>query len=190
MATSTTNYGFLKPDPSEVVNVQTQINDNLDDIDNELGRVSFHPVVRARQETVQSIPHETWTSFLCGVDDFDTHLMHDVVSNTSRFVCPATWGGYYLCSGNAWVAADVDGVRFTRWAKNGTVIDNTGLELSPTPSSALWGGPATTVLVNLSPGDYVELQVWQTSGGGALDTAVGTGNETGSFVSIKWDRPL
>lgn len=189
MSTSTTNYGLLKPDPSENVNVTSQLNDNYDKIDTELAKVSFHPVARMRQETLQSIPNTTWTSVTLDAEDFDTHSAHSTSSNTSRFTCPASWGGYFWCDGNIWLAANTTGVRLTRWAKNGALVDNSGLELSVTPAGALWGGPLTGILIPLSPGDYIEMQVWQNSGG-ALNTAVGAGDETGSLMSVKWDRPL
>lgn len=40
MSTLTANYGFLKPDPTEFVDVVAQLNDNMDDIDTTIKALS------------------------------------------------------------------------------------------------------------------------------------------------------
>ena len=48
MSTGTLNYSFLKPDPTEFVNVVAQLNDNWDDVDTELFRVDGVAAVAAK----------------------------------------------------------------------------------------------------------------------------------------------
>lgn len=47
MATATSNYGWLKPEPADLINVTTQISDTYEDIDTEVKRVENNPILVA-----------------------------------------------------------------------------------------------------------------------------------------------
>lgn len=191
MATNTPNYGLRKPDTSDNVIVLTDLADNYDDIDTNLKRIddvaTGSPIARLRQESTQIISDSTWTSISFDAEDFDSHGAHDTSTNNTRYICPVA--GYYLFNGGTWLAANAAGVRFNRWAKNGTAIDNGGNEFPVTPAGALWGAPAKGIIIPLNVSDYVQLQVWQNSGGN-LNTATAVGGETGSDMSVTYLRPL
>lgn len=130
-----------------------------------------HPVCRARATVTQTIANNSWTSVNLGAEDVDTHGMHSIASATSRFVVPAGYGGIYELSGGVSWASSATGQRWTRWARNGTEIDGSGNNINAN-SAGQTLADARTITVSLAPGDYVELQAFQTSGGN-LDTYVG-----------------
>ena len=192
MATNTPNYQLRKPAGSDLVNVVTDIGDNMDDIDTNLKRVDDYtllkPLARLRQEAAQSVNASTWTALSFGAEDIDTHNGHDNSTNPSRYTVQKE--GYYRLGGGSWWASNATGVRFTRWAKNGNVIENAGTDVAPLGGGSVTYVPAVDIIISAIVSDYFELMVWQNSGG-SLNTAVAGGtNEEGASANIEWLRPL
>lgn len=132
------------------------------------------PIFRLRQTVVQSLTSGVWTAVTFTTEDVDTDVDgvggHDNAVNTSRYT--ARYAGWYEVSFMANIAASAAGQRGGRVAVNGTAI--TGSESFIDATAA--GGielPASTALVFLNVGDYVEAQALQSSGG-AINTAVGS----------------
>jgi len=144
------------------------------------------PAAELRQTVAQSIPNVTWTSVLFDTEDLDSDPAgtgaHSTSSNTSRYV--AVYAGWYRVSGGVEFAVNATGQRGCAWAVNGTLVTASRTFISATAATGM-GVPARTKLVFLNVGDYVELQVYQTSGG-ALNTAVVA--EGASNMSVVWDR--
>lgn len=121
---------------------------------------------RAYRSSTQSIPNATWTAINLDSELFDTDTIHSVASNTSRLTCKTK--GVYTISGHVEFAEDDPAVGYRAVAikYNGTTyIAKHDKELcNVNPSFSI------TTLYNLAVNDYVELFVYQTSGG-ALNVA-------------------
>jgi hypothetical protein len=95
-------------------------------------------------------------------EDFDTDGFHDNSTNNSRLTIPTGMGGKYL------VVASID------WASNSTneryvaIIKNNTTEYATsriTANSTAETAQSVSAVLDLAAGDYVEVQVYQTSGG-------------------------
>lgn len=140
------------------------------------------PIAHLRQTTVQSIPSATFTTINFDSEDIDTDSGHSNVTNNSRYTAPID--GYYELSGCITFAAGT-GFRATRWARNATVIPGSQVD-GTAAAGAEWPVMARTVKVFLTAGDYVQIQVYQDSGGGALNT--GVGSDTQSTMTVTYLR--
>jgi len=119
---------------------------------------------RVYRSSVRSIPNSTWTAIPFDSELFDTDSIHSVSSNSTRLTCQTK--GVYTISGHVEFAEDDPpvGYRAVAIKHNGTTyIAKHDKELcNVNPSFSI------TTLYNLAVNDYVELFVYQTSGG-ALD---------------------
>jgi hypothetical protein len=117
---------------------------------------------RAYRSTSATIATSTWTSISFNAEAFDSDTFHDNATNPSRFTVPAGKAGKYLLHGVVSFAPDVTGIRHARWLLNGTTqmivfgINSQG--------TAYRSRVPVTTIVDLSVGDYVELQGFQNSG--------------------------
>lgn len=142
---------------------------NVDLVDNLTYLKSGRFRCGAVRSGVQSITSATWTSVaLNGTDIFDVGTMHDPVTNNTRLTVPSTGAGDYLLGGFADFAPSAGGtVRGVRFRKNGTTAQQYEGRAYPFASGVslvyIW------MIVTLANSDYVEMQVYQDSGG-ALDT--------------------
>jgi hypothetical protein len=123
--------------------------------------------VLCKKGATQTISNTTDTVLnFSGTDHYDTDGFHDPATNNSRITIPTGLGGYYLVYGlNTW-DTNATGRRFCELKKNGTKIftsNGFGPNSTAAPSNMI------SIVLNLSAGDYVEYQVWQSSGGN-LDT--------------------
>ena len=127
-----------------------------------------------RATSNQSITTSTHTAVSLNAEEFDDASLHDNSTNPSRFTIGAT--GRYRIEGEAYFGANAIGDRLVFIWKNGT---GTGTRLAQMGGRALSTANArlvvTTGVVALTAGDYVELGVWQDSGG-ALDVVFGADN--------------
>lgn len=149
-----------------------------------VAHADLHPSVRAIANAVTAVANATWTSVaLAGTDRFDTDAFHNPASNNSRLTIPSGEDGLYLIGGNAEVQSNDTGQRGIRILLNGaTRIGGETLVNATTNSNStrLHAGPT---LYRLVATDYVELQVWQNSGG-SLNTA-NVANATAEFWLVK-----
>lgn len=117
--------------------------------------------VRATKTAAQSIPNATWTGVTFPTEAFDSDAFHDLVTNNGRLTVPTGKGGYYQLSALIDFAGSVGGsTRGVRMKKNGTV-----LVLAFVPPGANDTTITIPYLLNLAATDYVELEVYQDSGG-------------------------
>lgn len=110
--------------------------------------------------TTQSIADSTWTALNGNTEDYDTDTMHSTVTNTSRATA-TTAGKYWVHATWEFASSAVSSFRSARFRVNGTTAYEvwTG---SGTGSALRNSGGRTLVLAAT---DYVELQVWQNTGG-------------------------
>jgi len=103
-------------------------------------------------------------------DQFDLDDMHDVTVNNSRLTINHA-GRYLVGAAIRWSVASSVGYRRTILLLNGT----TNLDFAVDPGAVVGNGPSQRcfTLFQFAQGDYIEVQVYQTSGGN-LDVIVGT----------------
>ena len=109
--------------------------------------------------TTQSIANNTHTAVTWDTEEFDTDAFHSTSSNTSRFTIPAGKGGKYLF--NCSVRWDNNGSsdRILEIYKNGTIFAALDVVTGNYP------GYMVSRTLSLVATDYVELYVYQNSGG-------------------------
>jgi hypothetical protein len=109
------------------------------------------------------IPNNTWTSISMNAEYFDTDGFHSTTTNTSRITIPTGLGGKYAITCNVLMDPNANGYRQLRVINQaGTPIFQTG-EISGIASRYLSQNGA--FIISLSAGDWLELQVFQTTGG-------------------------
>jgi hypothetical protein len=127
-----------------------------------------HQGCRLTHSADQSIANSTFVSLALDTETYDDGGYHDTVTNNTRITIPANRGGKYIVGGQARFASAGGNQRFIRVLKNGTsnVISNQNLIGSANVATINVCG-----IVALAVGDYVELQVFQDSGGAVNVTA-------------------
>jgi len=124
----------------------------------------------------QSIPNNAVTvAALDGADVVDIYGAHDSVVNNSRFVAP--FDGKFVFSGGSGSVGNATGVRSILWTKNGVanVVAGGQSQWSVGGAATPHSVPARTISVPMVAGDFVELALFQNSGG-ALNTNLGNGD--------------
>jgi len=119
--------------------------------------------VRATKNAAQSISDSIFTALTFQTEDFDTDTMHSIVTNTSRITL--TTAGKYLVTARLSFVGNATGRRIIRLDKNG-VVDTAQLEFATNGTNAV--GIFFAGLVTAAANDYIEVFVFQSSGG-ALD---------------------
>lgn len=153
------------------------------DLEELLDRVQFlsdPPRAQLRQTVAQSLTSGAFAAITFGAEDFDNYSGHSTSTNTSRYT--AQIAGIYQLAGKAAWAGNATGRRATKWQKNGVDITASQVAIIATSASDV-EHPATTMMVSLAVGDYVELHAFQDSGG-ALNTFVGT--EQQPVMTVRW----
>ena len=112
----------------------------------------------------QTINNSSWTMVTFDTEEYDTNGFHSTSTNTSRITIPSGKGGYYLLTSHIYVDnSGGAGRRGSQFFKNGNYTNISFVEVAPT--SGTYNGIVNTWIVNLAVGDYVEVGIWQTSGG-------------------------
>lgn len=153
-------------------------NVNIRDVDNWL----LAPAIcEVRQATLQTLTTSVWATTLFDAEDVDSTGMHSTVTNTGRLT--AVYPGWYWTGGQGAFAANSTGIRATRWSVNGTVLNSTNIHSG---AFATFSGETTArnKLVYLNVGDFLLLELFQSSGGN-LNTAVTAGEQSGA--SVHWE---
>lgn len=135
------------------------------------------PTALVRQSAVQSIPNSAWTALTFELTDWDSATGHSNVTNNTRYT--AQYAGKYWISGLVSFATNATGARGIQVYINGTV-SNPAATLLPGMAGNSSNIPLASTPVSLAVGDYVELRVFQGSGG-ALNTAAG------SFMGVTFE---
>lgn len=122
--------------------------------------------VRLGQTGAQSISTASATkaTFGVGTEVWDTDAFHDTGSNTSRMTVPTGKDGKYRVTATALFAINATGVRRVRLLKNNAGLSPEVLATIPAHAT-LDAGISLTVEVALVATDYIELEVYQNSGG-------------------------
>lgn len=129
------------------------------------------PGVRLTKSAAQSIASGSWTAVTWDQETYDTDAMHEGVTNPSRITIK-TAGVFLFTFGTDW-AGNTTGERICAFAVNGA------REFESSPQTNIVDGRAMMSLAflrKLAVNDYVEVFVFQTSGGG-LNLNAATTNE-------------
>ena len=143
------------------------------------------PIANLRQTVAQSIPNAVFTAIIWGTADIDTATGWSSGTNPERYTAKKT--GKYLIAGSAATTFPaVDGFRATVWFKNGVSVAGTQID-STARVGVAWPIPARTIALTLAVNDYIELRLYQDSGGAALNTSVASDVQsslTVTFLSV------
>lgn len=115
----------------------------------------------ANNSAAQSVNNNTNTVLSWNSEFYDTESMHSTSSNTSRITVPVS--GIYLAMGQVAFAANATGQRLARIISDGAVT--WGASSVPANSGSYVTYVQVQALLNLSASSYIELQVYQDSGG-------------------------
>lgn len=137
------------------------------------------PLARLRQTVAQSIPASTFTAVTFDVEDVDYDNGHSVVTNTSRYT--AQTAGWYDVDAMVAFASSATGVRMATFFVNGVQGNGCQLESGALAAFPWCGHLSFAVFLNVN--DYLELAVWQNTGG-ALNTAAAATQSCAMVV--KW----
>ena len=124
-----------------------------------------------------SISNNTGTNITWNTEEFDTDGFHSTSSNTSRFTIPTGKGGKYLITAQVRWDDNTAGERVLKIQKNGTEFK--AFAMQPNAQNPM---EAITAVLSLVATDYIEILVYQNSGGAR--TVYGSSLET--FTSISY----
>ena len=168
--TNTKTWAYTDALAYTEVNAYVGTNGNLDFLAN-------RPYAQASRSTALSIATSpTWTKVtLPDAEDRDTHNFHSTSTNSSRFTIPTGLGGLYVVNAFAEFASDTTGSRAMRITKNGTTSRDL---LLLGASTTAWRASAAQRWI-LAANDYIELEVWQSTGANL--------NLTAARVELLWE---
>jgi len=118
------------------------------------------PSARVYNSANISIPNNTVTVLTFNSELLDTDNIHDTATNPSRLTCKTA--GLYAIYGNAQFAAHATGARSVLIRLNGT---STSIAAATAGSAGKKQSLPVSTQYPLEVGDYIELAVWQNSGG-------------------------
>jgi hypothetical protein len=127
------------------------------------------PAARVYNSANISITNNTVTALTFDSERWDNGDLHSTSANTSRLTAPIT--GLYEIGGCVRIAANATGIRSAMIRLNGTTDIASITEPTPSAGAASDFNPSTPY--QLAAGDYVELTVYQNSGGALNVTAAG-----------------
>jgi hypothetical protein len=141
-----------------------------DNVRDNIVTLSNMPGCIVARTSAQTITTATDTAIQFNASDQrDTDAYHDTVTNNTRMTVPSTLGGWYWAGGAAVFSANSTGNRGIGIKLNGATVK--AYQLWPTAS----GGPDTwmqiAIPIQLVATDYVEVIVYQSSGGNLNTTA-------------------
>ncbi len=140
------------------------------------------PAARVTRTSAQSIPDSLNTSLAFDQERYDATGVHDNATNNSRLTAPVT-GIYAVTAQFTWGGSAGAGSRFAGVVKNGSTLIARSQELAGDDDENF------TTQVLLAAGDYVEVQVLQTSGGNLPVAANGLAQQITPEFSMTWLAP-
>lgn len=138
------------------------------------------PIFVGTQTTVQSTANG-WTPASLDTEQIDSYGGHSNTTNPSRYTVQVA--GWYTVAGVAVFVGSGTGIRAARIQVNGNYVQGTAQFVAPSSTGSFTGVMTATRAVQLSPGDYVELGLGQTTGG-ALST--GSNSDLASSLYVAW----
>jgi hypothetical protein len=141
---------------------------------------------RAYNNGTQSVNDSTATALTLDSEEFDTDGFHSTSSNTSRMTIPSGKAGKYLIRGHTSVNANATGDRIIVLRKNGADVTGSGNSIT---ASAQIIRQEVVAIVDLVAADYIELFVFQGSGGARIYGAATAGDSTTLEIALLASTP-
>jgi hypothetical protein len=120
--------------------------------------------VSAYLSSNQTISNNTFAAISWNAEYYDTDNFHSLSTNTSRLTVPSGKGGKYLITGSISWAANATETRTVTIYKNGSIVNYLDQMMAVTTSQRRTV-QAYNIVIDLVATDYIEIFVWQTSGG-------------------------
>ncbi len=115
-----------------------------------------------QRSTNQTIANATLTSVTWDTETLDTNAYHSTSTNTDRITIPSGKAGKYMVGFTLTYTGSSTGIRVGQIRKNGTSVSQTSLQsVSGAGNTVL----SKTHVIDLTVGDYIDLQAYQNSGG-------------------------
>jgi hypothetical protein len=121
-----------------------------------------HIGVRVKGSSNQTIANTTFTILPFNQETYDTSNFHDTSTNNSRLTIPSGLSGYYYVYANLNWNGSTSGYRRQQIYKNGST---SAFEVDIAFSQDIWMNVHSSTTLYLSATDYLEMRVYQTSGG-------------------------
>ena len=118
----------------------------------------------AYNSTTQSVNDSAQTALTFDTEDYDVGAMHSTSVNTSRMTIPTGGTGLYLVTANTSYAANAGSDRLITIYKNGSAWRK-GPMFTPFNGTSAQTGLGVTAFMQLSAADYIEIFVFQGTGG-------------------------
>jgi hypothetical protein len=109
----------------------------------------------------QTIANATYTAVLFAYENFDTDGFHSTTTNTSRITIPTGLGGYYLVNMTQRWDPSTGVAKTMQLYKNGSAV----FTYDTGAATGLYPMYSRSTIVKLNAGDYIEMYVYQNSGG-------------------------
>lgn len=134
------------------------------------------------QATAQSMTNGNWTTLTYDGSLSDSYNGHSNSTNPSRYT--AQIAGFYMICGVVCTTANANGSRGVRLAKNGAVQTGSATFGVTNTTGDQYAISTPAWLLQMSVGDYVEVQGFQSSGA-PLNTNVGSA-DVRSAMTVLW----
>ena len=121
-----------------------------------------HIGVRVKGSNNQGITNATFTILPFNQETYDTSSFHDTSTNNSRLTIPSGLSGYYYIYANLNWNGSTSGYRRQQFYKNGS---SSVFEVDIAFAQDIWTNVYSSTVLYLSEADYLEMRVYQTSGG-------------------------
>jgi hypothetical protein len=140
--------------------------------------------VQAYRSTTQSVPGSTITAILFDSELYDSDGYHSTSSNTSRITVPTA--GKYSLKSTIGFSSNGTGVRYVFFCVNGSTGNRHGANTVPGSGGSLDTIVTATADIMLNASDYVEVYVFQSSGGALNVLADSTFPGGTRFSCMRW----
>jgi len=138
---------------------------------------------QAYNSTSQSISNSTDTAVTFNSENFDTDGFHSTVSNTDRMTIPSGKAGKYLIIGYASWTNNATGYRQAQLLKNGSQLFSGYFDIASSGSTVATANNPVMV-ADLAVGDYITMQVNQSSGGALNIGAFGSNKSSLTVILL------
>jgi hypothetical protein len=135
----------------------------------------------ASTRAAQNVNNNTFTAVPLATQDYSTNSIHSTTVNNSRFTIPSGYGGKWLFYGTAGFDSMPAGSIQVRFYKNGS---STGQSIFTGYGGSGITSASISVVLTLAAADYIELMVFQNSGG--TETLLVSGSEDFTFMGCSY----
>ena len=180
---TTANYAIPYPELTDPPDGAGQMKALADRVDACLLQLARTNLAQVEQTVIQSIPSGAFTAITFDNELIDSSAMWAPSPNPTRIVAPVA--GWYRLTGGISFGSNANGRRAAAWYVQGVGISTTNVIFAPTAASTC-AIPATSPVVNLTAGQYVELRAFQDSSV-AINTVISSTSR--SFACVEYVRP-